>query len=63
MGRLAILQGFYTIPGILFFVRDLFNNVPMEKGMVNAFIWPYAQWPVIKTYALQMLDPVLKLAQ
>ena len=49
--------------GCLFFVRDLYNKVPMDEGMVNAFIWPYAQWPVMKVYAMQMLEPVLKVAE
>ena len=29
--------------------------------MVRAFIWPYAQWPVMKVYALQMAAPVLQM--
>jgi hypothetical protein len=60
MGKFVLLQAFYCITGILFFVRDLFNKVAMDKGMIRAFIWPYAQWPVIKMYALQMLQPVLQ---
>jgi len=61
MGKFVLLQAFYCIVGILFFVRDLYAKVPMGKGMINAFIWPYAQWPVMKVYALQMLDPLLKM--
>ena len=61
MGKFVLLQAFYCIVGVLFFVRDLYAKVPMGKGMINAFIWPYAQWPVMKVYAVQMLDPVLKM--
>ena len=61
MGKFALIQAFYCITGILFFVRDLFNKVPMGEGMKNAFIWPYAQWPVMKVYALKMAQPVLDL--
>ena len=63
MGKFAMLQAIYSITGILFFVRDLYNHVPMGQGMINAFIWPYAQWPVMKVYALQMLDPVMKMLE
>jgi hypothetical protein len=61
MSKFVLLQAFYTITGIMFFVRDLYNKVPMGKGMVNAFIWPYAQWPFIKVQALHLLDPVMKM--
>jgi hypothetical protein len=61
MGKFALLQAFYCIVGILFFVRDLYERVPMGQGMVRAFIWPYAQWPVMKVYALQMAAPVLQI--
>jgi hypothetical protein len=37
------------------------GGVPMGQGMINAFIWPYAQWPFIKASVLQMLAPVLKM--
>jgi hypothetical protein len=63
MGRMALWQAFYTVPGILFFVRDLFANVPMDKAMIGAFIWPYAQWGLMRDTALRLLDPVLKLIQ
>ena len=56
-----LLQAIYSVTGILFFVRDLFNHVPMGKGMINAFIWPYAQWPVMKVYVLQAIEPVMQL--
>ena len=61
MRLFVVIQAFYCITGILFFVRDLYSRVPMGKAMINAFIWPYAQWPVMKMYALQMLDPVLQM--
>ncbi len=63
MGKFAILQAFYCICGIGFFVHDLFMHVPMGQGMINAFIWPYAQWPYIKLQALQMLQPVEHMLQ
>jgi hypothetical protein len=47
--------------GIGFFVKDLFNKVPMGDGMIRAFIWPYAQWPYIKATALQGLQPAMNL--
>ena len=61
MGKFVLLQAFYCITGILFFVKDLFAKVPMGEAMINAFIWPYAQWLLIKTYGLHMLEPVMKL--
>lgn len=30
MGKFVLIQAFYCICGILFFVRDLFANVPMS---------------------------------
>ena len=63
MGKFVLLQAFYCIVGCLFFVRDLYAQVPMSEGMINAFIRPYAQWPVMKVYALQMLDPVMKILE
>lgn len=64
MGRLFLLvQSFYAMSGIGFFVKDLFDKVPMGQGMVRAFIWPYAQWPFIKHKVLESLDPVLGLFQ
>ncbi len=59
MGKFALLQAFYCITGILFFTRDLFAKVPMGEAMLNAFIWPYAQWPLIKMQGLQLLAPVM----
>ena len=61
MGRFFILQAAYCITGILFFVRDLFNKVPMGEGMIRAFLWPYAQWSVMKVYVLGHLQPLLQL--
>jgi len=63
VGKFVLLQAFYCIVGILFYVRDLFGQVPMGEAMKRAFIWPYAQWPVMKFYALKMLDPVLAMIQ
>ncbi len=63
MGKFALLQAFYCICGIGFFVKDLFANVPMGEGMLNAFIWPYAQWPYIKLQALHMAAPLLQMIQ
>lgn len=49
MGKFALLQAMYVITGILFFVRDLLVvKVPMGKAMINAFIWPYAQFDFMK---------------
>ena len=59
MGKFALIQAMYCITGILFFVKDLFEKVPMGEAMVNAFICPYAQWMDIKTTALQSLAPVI----
>ena len=61
MGKFALLQAFYCIVGILFFVKDLYERVPMGQGMMRAFIWPYAQWPMMKASALHMLAPVLQM--
>jgi hypothetical protein len=56
--KLVWLQAFYCIVGILFYVRDLFAKVPMGEAMKRAFIWPYAQWPLMKYQALKMLQPI-----
>ena len=61
MGKFALIQAFYCITGLLFFVKDLYANVPMGQGMVRAFIWPYAQWPLMHDYALHAAQPVLRL--
>ena len=59
MGKFALIQAFYCITGIAFFVRDLYAKVPMGEGMMRAFIWPYAQWPFIHEQALRLAQPVL----
>jgi hypothetical protein len=61
MGKFALIQAFYCIVGILFFVRDLFAKVPMGEGMMRAFIWPYAQWPFMREQALHMAQPLLQM--
>jgi len=61
MSKFFLLQACYCITGILFFIRDLFAKVPMATAMLNAFIWPYAQWIVIKLYALQTYAQALSL--
>ncbi len=61
--KLFWLQAFYCIVGILFYVRDLFAKKPMGEAMVDAFIWPYAQWPLMKLELLKMLQPILKMIQ
>lgn len=61
MGKFAVIQAFYCICGLGFFVKDLYANVPMGAGMVRAFIWPYAQWPFIHDRALQMAQPLLQM--
>jgi len=61
MSKFFLLQACYCITGILFFIRDLFAKVPMATAMLNAFIWPYAQWPLIKFQAMHMLEPVMKM--
>lgn len=59
MGKFALIQAVYAVTGILFFVRDLLvAKVPMGKAMVNAFIWPYAQWQTMKLYILHWMDSV-----
>ena len=64
MGRLFFfVQSFYAMSGIGFFVKDLFDKVPMGQGMVRAFIWPYAQLPFIKDKAFESLQPLLGMFQ
>ena len=63
MRKLAIIQAFYCLSGIGFFVQDLFAKKPMGQAMIDAFIWPYAQWPLIKHQALVGLKPILALLQ
>ena len=64
MGRLFfVVQSFYAMSGVGFFVKDLFDKVPMGQGMVRAFIWTYAQWPFIKLKTLEALQPVFGMFQ
>jgi hypothetical protein len=57
MGKFGLIQAAYAVTGILFFVRDLMvEKVPMGKAMVNAFIWPYAQFPLMKTHVMAWVD-------
>ena len=58
MGKYLWVQSFYCIVGVLFFVRDLTGNVPMDKAMLHAFIWPYAQWETMKTAVVNEVDQV-----
>lgn len=63
MSKWMMLQAFYCIVGICFFVKDLFEKVPLGNGMVRAFIWPYAQWPFIHRQGLELIEPILKMIQ
>ena len=58
MGKYLWVQSLYCIVGVLFFAHDLFSNVPMDKAMIHAFIWPYAQWDTMKTAVLNEVDQV-----
>lgn len=59
MSKFVIIQAFYCIVGILFFVRDLFAHVEMGPAMIHAFIWPYAQYALIKAQALTTYAQVM----
>lgn len=64
MGKFALIQAFYAITGILFFVRDMFvDKVPMGKAMINAFIWPYAQFQLLQAYVLGWIARGMVLVQ
>ncbi len=64
MGKFALIQATYAVTGILFFVRDLMVvRAPMDKAMINAFIWPYAQFEVMKAYVLNWLNTALSAIQ
>jgi hypothetical protein len=39
MSRFMLLQAFYAITGILFFVRDLYNKVTMGAQIFNFYQW------------------------
>jgi hypothetical protein len=57
MGKFALIQAAYAVTGILFFVRDLMvDKVPMGKAMVNAFIWPYAQFQIMKAHVMTWVN-------
>ncbi|MGE4063642.1 MAG: hypothetical protein AB7E79_09765 [Rhodospirillaceae bacterium] len=57
MGKFALIQAVYAVTGILFFVRDLMvTKLPMGKAMINAFIWPYAQFQLMKTQIMAWVD-------
>jgi len=38
-----VIQAFYCISGIGFFIQDLFERVSQGDAIIRAFIWPYAQ--------------------
>ncbi len=60
MGKLALLQAVYAVTGIMFFVRDLMvERTPMDKAMINAFIWPYAQFQLMKVHILMWINSAL----
>ncbi len=62
MGKFALIQAVYAVTGILFFVRDLMvMKVPMGKAMINAFIWPYAQFQIMKAQIMIWVDKALAL--
>lgn len=60
MGKFALIQAAYAVTGILFFVRDLMVvKAPMGKAMINAFIWPYAQFQLMKAHVLAWLNSAM----
>ncbi len=64
MGKFALIQASYAVTGILFFVRDLMvERVPMGKAMVNAFIWPYAQFQIMKAHVMGWVNMALNAIQ
>ncbi|MCC6914252.1 MAG: hypothetical protein AB7H70_08635 [Rhodospirillaceae bacterium] len=64
MGKFALLQAVYAVTGIMFFVRDLMvERTPMDKAMINAFIWPYAQFQVMKVTIMTWIDSALAMIQ
>jgi hypothetical protein len=51
-----LIQAFYCLSGIGFFIQDMmYDKVPMGDAMVRAFIWPYAQWGRISTFFTETL--------
>jgi hypothetical protein len=64
MGKFALIQAAYAVTGILFFVRDLMvAKVPMAKAMINAFIWPYAQFQIMKAYVMTWANTAMAAIQ
>jgi len=64
MGKFALLQAVYAVTGILFFVRDLMvEKAPMDKAMVNAFIWPYAQFELVKGHVMTWVNSGMAMLQ
>jgi hypothetical protein len=61
MSKFFLVQAAYCITGIGFFVHDLMAKVPMTTALVDAFIWPYAQWMLLKSYVLQWTAPVIEM--
>lgn len=64
MGKFALLQAVYAVTGIMFFVRDLMvERTPMDKAMINAFIWPYAQFEVMKVHVMTWIGSAMAAIQ
>lgn len=64
MGKFALLQAVYAVTGIMFFVRDLMvERTPMDKAMINAFIWPYAQFEVMKVQIMTWIGSAMAAIQ
>jgi hypothetical protein len=59
MSKWALLQSFYCLCGVGFFIRDLNTNVPMQTAMIHAFIWPYAQWMLIESTVRDVAAPLI----
>jgi hypothetical protein len=64
MGKFALIQAVYAVVGILFFVRDMFvEKVAMGQAMINAFIWPYAQFQLMKAHVMGWLGAAMATLQ
>lgn len=62
MRKFALLQAVYAVTGILFFVRDLVVvRAPMDKAMVNAFIWPYVQFEFMKAQVMTGINSAMSM--
>ncbi len=61
MGKFKLLQAVYCFVGIGFAAKDLLAGQPIGNSVMNAFIWPYAQWPLFQSYAMQAIQSVTKL--